>query len=84
MPSAAASCRLQYSESLYSLVCAGLAVGLLSRLYAQGINDVALRAVPLGSPSFKRRVALMMRKEPAPRMPAAAGCFRFLSGAIRC
>ncbi len=39
---------------------------------------------PLGSPSFKRRVALMMRKEPAPRMPAAAGCFRFLSGAIRC
>ncbi|EYS86884.1 LysR family transcriptional regulator [Cupriavidus sp. SK-4] len=76
--------RLQYSESLYSLVRAGLAVGLLSRLYAQGINDAALRAVPLGSPSFKRRVALMMRKEPAPRMPAAADCFRFLSGAIRC
>ncbi|MHA3017378.1 hypothetical protein E6A55_29465 [Cupriavidus necator H16] len=53
MPSAAASCRLQYSESLYSLVCAGLAVGLLSRLYAQGINDVALRAVPPGQPQLQ-------------------------------
>ncbi|MFJ4291884.1 LysR family transcriptional regulator [Cupriavidus sp. NPDC089707] len=76
--------RLQYSESLYSLVRAGLAVGLLSRLYAQGINDTALRAIPLGSPGFKRRVALMMRKEPAPRMPSAADCFRFLSDTVRC
>ncbi|MDQ0140503.1 LysR family transcriptional regulator [Cupriavidus necator] len=76
--------RLQYSESLYSLVRAGLAVGLLSRLYAEGIHDAALRAVPLQSPTFKRRVALMMRKEPAPRMAAAIDCFRFLADEVRC
>ena len=47
--------RLLYSESLYSLVRSGLAVGVISRLYTHGLHadDLCLR--PLGSPAITRR-----------------------------
>lgn len=76
--------RLLYSESLYSLVRAGLAVGLISRLYTHGVPLEPLAVRPLGSPAITRRIALMVRAEPegTPRRARVADCLAHLRQAL--
>lgn len=74
--------RLRYSESLYSLVRSGLAVGLLSRLYTYGIGEAGLKVTPLRAPAITRRIVLMVRKQPGPRHAAAADCLDHLRQAL--
>ena len=75
--------RLLYSESLYSLVRSGLAVGVISRLYTHGLHadDLCLR--PLGSPAITRRIVLMVRSPAQLHRPAVADCLAYLTQALR-
>lgn len=75
--------RLLYSESLYSLVLNGLAVGVISRLYTRGVALGGLRVVPLRGPAIVRRIALMVRERPGPRCAAAGDCFAHLAAALQ-
>lgn len=75
--------RLQYSESLYSLVRSGLAVGLISRLYTHALPYPDLRVLPLRAPAITRRIALLVRGLPGPRSDAAADCFAHLARSLR-
>ncbi|MFC5521540.1 LysR family transcriptional regulator [Polaromonas jejuensis] len=75
--------RLLYSESLYSLVRSGLAVGVISRLYTHGLHadDLCLR--PLGSPAITRRIVLMVRSQPELRRSTVTDCLEHLARALR-
>lgn len=75
--------RLQYSESLYSVVRSGLAVGLISRLYTHALPYPDLRVLPLRSPAITRRIALLVRGLPGPRSDAAADCFAHLARSLK-
>ncbi|MGE8318142.1 MAG: LysR family transcriptional regulator [Comamonas sp.] len=70
--------RMRYSESLYSLVQSGQAVGVISRLYTQGAATPALQVRPLVAPVISRRLALMLHGEPAVQRPWVAACQAFL------
>jgi LysR family carnitine catabolism transcriptional activator len=70
--------RMRYSESLYSLVQAGHAVGVISRLYTQGVAMPALQVRSLTAPAISRRLALMVRGEPAEQRPVVAQCSAYL------
>jgi len=74
--------RMRYSESLYSLVQSGQAVGVISRLYTQGVATPALQVRPLIAPVISRRLALMLRGEPAAQRPWVAACQAFLCEAL--
>ena len=64
--------RLLYSESLFSLVRSGLAVGVISRLYTHGMPTQGLCVRPLGTPAITRRIALMVRgRDGLPGLPDA-------------
>lgn len=65
----AATDTLNYTDTLYSLVRAGLRVGLISRLYTQGQRQDGLAIVPLQRPQLTRRICLMAR---APEQQARA------------
>jgi LysR family transcriptional regulator, carnitine catabolism transcriptional activator len=75
--------RLLYSESLYSLVRCGLAVGVISRLYTQTLAPDALVVRPLHAPQIARRVALMLRRSSGPRPPLVEQALRHLLAALR-
>jgi LysR family carnitine catabolism transcriptional activator len=75
--------RLLYSESLYSLVRSGLAVGVISRMYTHGTVTEGLRILPLRAPAITRDIALMVREQPGPRTAAVADCFGHLVDALR-
>jgi DNA-binding transcriptional LysR family regulator len=70
--------RMRYSESLYSLVQAGHAVGVISRLYTQGVATPALQVRRLTAPVIGRRLALMVNGEPGQQRPLVAACRAFL------
>ncbi|MEG0149976.1 MAG: LysR family transcriptional regulator [Comamonas sp.] len=70
--------RMRYSESLYSLVQAGHAVGVISRLYTQGVATPALQVRSLTAPVIGRRLALMLNGEPAQQRAVVAQCRSFL------
>lgn len=70
--------RMRYSESLYSLVQAGHAVGVISRLYTQGVATPALQVRRLTAPVIGRRLALMVNGEPGQQRPPVAACRAFL------
>jgi DNA-binding transcriptional LysR family regulator len=54
-----------YSESLYGIVRAGLALGIMPSLYTTYLKDSALQVIPLRSPTLKREIVLMRRNEVA-------------------
>lgn len=73
--------RLLYSESLYSLVRSGLAVGVISRLYTHGLSDgLSVRA--LSAPVITRRIVLMARGPRASRSPTVTSCLEHLAQAL--
>jgi LysR family transcriptional regulator, carnitine catabolism transcriptional activator len=74
--------QMQYSESLYSLVASGLAVGLISRLYTQNLHSAAVVVRTLHVPRIARRVALMVRNAPGQRRAAVENAFAYLSKAL--
>lgn len=53
--------RLAYSEPLYSLAHAGLAVGIISRLYTENAPLKGLAVLPLREPPVQRRLVLLRR-----------------------
>ncbi len=74
--------RLLYSESLYSLVRSGLAVGVISRLYTHGLHGDDLCLRPLGNPAITRRIVLMVRSPAQLHRPAVADCLAWLTQAL--
>ncbi len=52
-----------HSESLYGVVRAGIAVGVMPSLYTTFLRDGELHIAPLRAPTSKRKVALMRRNE---------------------
>ncbi|MGH6638848.1 MAG: LysR family transcriptional regulator [Polaromonas sp.] len=73
--------RLLYSESLYSLVRSGLAVGVISRLYTHDVPGKDLCVRPLTAPAITRRIALMVRGPLAQQRPTVADCLAHLRSA---
>jgi LysR family carnitine catabolism transcriptional activator len=74
--------QLQYSESLYSLVASGLAVGLISRLYTHNLHDAAVVVRTLHVPRIARRVALMVRNAPGQRRDVVQQAYGYLSKSL--
>lgn len=52
-----------HSESLYGVVRAGIAVGIMPSLYTTFLRDDQLHVAPLRLPTCKRKIALMRRNE---------------------
>ncbi|RLJ39020.1 LysR family transcriptional regulator [Acidovorax sp. 106] len=75
--------QLLYSESLYSLVRCGLAVGVISRLYTHNLHDGAVKVCPLQAPVISRKVALMVHAAQDARAPLVQSCLEFLTQALR-
>ncbi|WP_343583565.1 LysR family transcriptional regulator [Herbaspirillum sp.] len=61
----AASQRYQmvHSESLYGVVRAGIAIGIMPSLYTSYLRDDSLHVAPLRQPTLKRKIVLMRRNE---------------------
>jgi len=55
--------QMVHSESLYGVVRAGIAVGIMPSLYTTFLNDEDLHVAPLRQPTCKRKIALMRRNE---------------------
>lgn len=55
--------QMVHSESLYGVVRAGIAVGIMPSLYTTFLNDIELHVAPLRQPTCKRKIALMRRNE---------------------
>jgi DNA-binding transcriptional LysR family regulator len=51
--------RVSYSETLYALVRAGLALGLMPKLYTASLRNDEFAVLPLRSPRIERRVVLV-------------------------
>ncbi|MCZ8092732.1 MAG: LysR family transcriptional regulator [Acidovorax sp.] len=75
--------QLLYSESLYSLVRCGLAVGVISRLYTHNLQESAVKVCPLQAPVISRKVALMVHAARDARAPLVQNCLEFLTQALR-
>eukprot|EP01034_Spumella_vulgaris_P024955 gene24954-31356_t len=75
--------QLLYSESLYSLVRCGLAVGVISRLYTHNLHEGAVKVCPLQAPVISRKVALMVHAARDARAPLVQNCLEFLTQALR-
>jgi len=75
--------RLLYSEPLYSLARAGLAIGIISRLYTETALLRGLAVVPLREPLVQRRVVLLRRERRVRADALADRCFDDLVQAIR-
>jgi len=69
--------RVSYSETLYALVRAGLALGLMPRLYTSSLRDPELTVLPLRQPRIERRVVLVYLPGPM-RNVAAQELIAFL------
>ncbi|CAB3736785.1 Cyn operon transcriptional activator [Achromobacter denitrificans] len=79
----AATDTLNYTDTLYSLVRAGLRVGLISRLYTQGQRQEGLAIVPLQRPRLTRRICLMARAPESQARAAVRRCYAELAERLR-
>jgi len=52
-----------HSESLYGVVRAGIAIGIMPSLYTSYLRDDSLHVAPLRFPTLKRKIVLMRRNE---------------------
>lgn len=74
---------LAYSESLYSLVRSGLAIGVIFRLYTHSLRgDPALVVRPLRTPAVRRGIALMAHRHALTMSPLVAQCHSHLLSAL--
>jgi DNA-binding transcriptional LysR family regulator len=79
----AATDTLNYTDTLYSLVRAGLRVGLISRLYTQGQRQDGLSIVPMRRPRLTRRICLMARAPEQQARAAVRRCYGELAELLR-
>lgn len=79
----AATDTLNYTDTLYSLVRAGLRVGLISRLYTQGQRLDGLAIVPVQRPQMTRRICLMTRAPETQARAAVQRCYAELTDMLR-
>jgi len=79
----AAADTLNHTDTLYSLVRAGLRVGLISRLYTQGQRLDGLSVAPLTRPRLARRICLMMRAPASQSRAAVRDCEAGLAELLR-
>ncbi|WP_394788720.1 LysR substrate-binding domain-containing protein [Rhodoferax sp.] len=56
-------CQVVHSESLYGIVRAQIAVGIMCSLYTTSLTDSALHVAQLRAPTLKREIVLMRRNE---------------------
>jgi len=75
--------RLLYSEPLYSLARAGLATGIISRLYTENAPLRGLAVVPLREPLVQRHLVLLRRHRRRPGDALLDRCFDDLVQGIR-
>jgi len=75
--------QLLYSEPLYALARAGLAIGIISQLYVENALRRGLEVVPLRDPVVQRRLVLLRRERRRPDHATAGRCFDDLVQAIR-
>ncbi|MGH8830160.1 MAG: LysR family transcriptional regulator, partial [Polaromonas sp.] len=75
--------QLLYSESLFSLVRSGLAVGVISRLYTRGMPTRGLCVRALGAPAITRHIALLVRGPAQLHRPVVTDCLAYLAHALR-
>lgn len=74
---------LAYSESLYSLVRSGLAIGVIFRLYTHSLRgDPAIVVRPLRTPAVRRGIALMANRHALVLSPWVAQCHSHLQSAL--
>jgi DNA-binding transcriptional LysR family regulator len=66
-----------FSESLYGIVRAGIAIGIMPSLYTAYLKDRALHVAPLRNPTLKRKLVLMRRNEMS-RSAWTDHCFKAL------
>ncbi len=64
-----------HSESLYGVVRAGIAIGIMPSLYTSYLRDDSLHVAPLRFPTLKRKIVLMRRNEVS-RSEWTDHCFR--------
>jgi LysR family transcriptional regulator, carnitine catabolism transcriptional activator len=75
--------RLAYSESLFSLVRSGLAVGVVFALYTHSLRgDHGLVVRPLRAPAVERRLVLMAHRHALALSPVVASCQRHLMAVL--
>jgi DNA-binding transcriptional LysR family regulator len=75
--------RVIYSEPLYSLARAGLAVGIISRLYLATAQMRGLAVVPLRDPLVQRQLVLLRRQRRPEGDTLLERCFADLLQGIR-
>ena len=75
--------KLFYSGSLYSLVRAGLAIGVVSELYFASLQGNELRVCPLQAPVVSRRIALMAFGPAQAHSPLIQDCMEFLKDLLK-
>jgi DNA-binding transcriptional LysR family regulator len=75
--------RLMYNEPLYSLARAGLATGIISRLYTETALLRGLAVVPLRDPLVQRRIVLLRRERRRAADTLADRCFQDLLQALK-
>jgi DNA-binding transcriptional LysR family regulator len=74
--------RVDQVDSLFGLVRAGLAVGIMPRLYTMGLGWDGVALVPLSEPRIVRRLALLSRRALAKEHPAGAAFARRLGAGL--
>jgi DNA-binding transcriptional LysR family regulator len=75
--------RLLYTEPLYSLARAGLAIGITSRLYVENAQLKGLAVLPLREPLVQRQLVLLRRERRRPAGALVDRCFDDLVEAVR-
>lgn len=68
--------RVDQVDSLFGLVQAGLAIGIMPRLYTMGLGWDGVALVPLAAPRIVRRLVLLSRRGLAVEHPAGAAFAR--------
>lgn len=74
--------RVDQVGSLFGLVGAGLALGVIPRLYARGYETDKIRLVPLTAPTIRRKLMLFQRAKLRQEHPAAAELSAALAPAL--
>ncbi len=74
--------RVDQVGSLFGLVGAGLALGVIPRLYARGYETDKIRLVPLTAPTIRRKLMLFQRAKLREEHPAASELSAALAPAL--
>jgi len=74
--------RVDQVGSLFGLVGAGMALGVIPRLYARGYETDKIRLIPLTAPTIRRKLMLFQRAKLREEHPTASGLVSALAPAL--